>query len=154
MRNTDASIERPDRSAALFSIRRRSCCGTAERSSLKGTRKADRCQRLDRRSCSRRTEPPMLSDLRFRLRAVFNRRAMERDLDNEVRFHLEQETKKLVARGISPGEAARQAVLSFGGVNRIKDDARDARGVALWDSLRQDVGYAWRGLWARPGFTA
>jgi predicted permease len=96
----------------------------------------------------------MFADLLFRVRALFNRGAMERDLDDELRFHLERETEKLVTRGLTPADAARQAMLSFGGVNRIKDDARDARGIAFWDSLRQDIGYAWRGLRARPGFTA
>src|SRR5215213_2620852 len=96
----------------------------------------------------------MLSELRFRLRALFNRPAMERELDEELRFHIERETEKLIARGVDPAEAARQAAVVFGGVSRIKDDTRDARGVAVWDSLKQDFSYAVRGLRARPGFTA
>ena len=96
----------------------------------------------------------MLSELRFRLRALFDRPAMERELDEELRFHIERETEKLIANGVDPVEAARQAAVVFGGVSRIKDDTRDARGVAVWDSLKQDFSYAVRGLRARPGFTA
>ena len=96
----------------------------------------------------------LIRDLRYRLRALFDRRAMERELHDELRFHLERETQKLIDRGVPADVAAREAALAFGGVNRIKDDVRDARGVAIVDSLRQDFGYAWRGLRSRPGFTA
>jgi putative ABC transport system permease protein len=96
----------------------------------------------------------MFSDLRFRLRALFRRNAMERELDAELRFHLEREIEKYVRAGMSRADAERRARISFGGVDRIKDDARDARGVQLIDSLRQDLRYAWRSLVSTPGFTA
>jgi putative ABC transport system permease protein len=79
---------------------------------------------------------------------------MDRDLDDELRFHLERETEKNVRAGMGPAEAARQARLAFGGVERIKDDTRDVRGVALRDAMSQDVRYALRGLRAKPGFAA
>jgi predicted permease len=79
---------------------------------------------------------------------------MERDLDDEMRFHLEQEARKLEASGLSAEEARRQARLAFGGVERIKDDTRDASGVSWVDVVRQDLRYALRGLRARPAFTA
>ena len=94
----------------------------------------------------------MLSDLRIRLRALFQRDAMEHELDEELRFHLEHEVEKLVAAGIPRAEAERRARLAFGGVERIKEDARDARGIATLDSLMNDVRYAWRGLRSKPGF--
>jgi predicted permease len=96
----------------------------------------------------------VLRDLRFRLRALLDRGAMERELNDELQFHIERERQKLVDRGMPPDVAAREAALAFGGVDRIKDDVRDARGIVLIDSLRQDASYALRGLRNRPGFTA
>jgi len=96
----------------------------------------------------------MISDLLYRLRALVRRGAMERELDDELRFHLERETEKLMRAGLSRDDATRQARLAFGGVERIKDDARDARGVALLETIAQDLRYAARGLRAKPGFTA
>ncbi|HEY7237000.1 MAG TPA: ADOP family duplicated permease [Gemmatimonadaceae bacterium] len=96
----------------------------------------------------------MLTDLLYRLRALLRRGAMERELDEELRFHLERETEKLVRSGRSRDAAAREARLAFGGVERIKDDSRDVRGVAVVDAMTQDVRYALRGLRAKLGFTA
>ena len=96
----------------------------------------------------------MISDLLYRLRALLRRGAMERELDDELRFHLERETEKLVRLGMSHADATRQARLAFGGVERIKDDTRDARGIALLETIAQDLRYAVRGLRAKPGFTA
>jgi predicted permease len=95
-----------------------------------------------------------LSELRYRFRSVFRRHTMERELDAEVTFHLEQEARKLQASGLPADEARRQARLTFGGVERIKDDTRDVRGVSWLEIVAQDLRYAVRGLKARPGFTA
>src|SRR2546423_6054172 len=95
-----------------------------------------------------------LSDVRYRLRALFQRDAMERELDDELRFHLEREVEKHVRAGLTHGDAARKARLEFGGVERVKDDSRDARGLAVLDVVTQNLRYAARGLRAKPGFTA
>jgi hypothetical protein len=94
------------------------------------------------------------NDLRYRLRAVLRRDAVERELDDELRFHVEREAEKYVRAGVSPDEAARRARIAFGGVDRIKDDTRDARGVALLDVLARDLRYTARGLRLSPGFTS
>jgi hypothetical protein len=94
------------------------------------------------------------SEIRFRLRAVFRRDAIERELDAELRFHLEHEAEKYVRNGLSRDAALRQARLNLGGVGRIKDDDRDARGIAWPENAVRDVRYALRGLRARPLFTA
>ena len=94
----------------------------------------------------------MLADLRFRFRALFRRDALERELDDELRFHLEHEIEKNVRAGMSRADAERAARIAFGGVSRIKDEARDARGVSGWETFTQDLRYAWRGLRSRPGF--
>jgi putative ABC transport system permease protein len=96
----------------------------------------------------------LLSEISYRARALFRRDDMERELDAEVRFHLERETDKLVAKGLTRDEAQRQARAAFGGVERIKDDTRDARGTAAFESFAQDLRYAVRGLRMRPAFTA
>src|SRR5512146_2308876 len=94
------------------------------------------------------------SDLRYRLRALLQRGALERELDDELAFHIEREAEKLERSGLSRHDALRQARLAFGGIDRIKDDTRDARGVALLDVIARDVRYAMRGLRLAPGFTA
>lgn len=96
----------------------------------------------------------MFSDLKFRVRALFQRRAMEHELDEELRFHMQRETEKYLREGMSRADAERRARLAFGGVDRIKDDTRDARGVARVEAIAQDFRYAWRGLRTKPGFTA
>lgn len=96
---------------------------------------------------------PIFSDLRYRLRAIFRRDAMERELDDELRFHLDQETRKLVEAGLPPDEARRQARAAFGTLEGAKDNARDARGLVILETLVQDLRYATRGLAARPAFS-
>ena len=96
----------------------------------------------------------LLSEVRYRFRAVFRKRSVEHDLDDEIRFHIEQEAKKLQAAGLTSHEARRQASIAFGGVERIKDDTRDVRGVSWLEVVLQDLRYAARGLRARPAFTA
>ena len=94
------------------------------------------------------------SEIRYRFRAVFRKRAVERELDDELRFHIEQEAQKLEASGLTRDAAYRQARIAFGGVERIKDDTRDVSGVSWLEVLLQDLRYAARGLRARPAFTA
>jgi predicted permease len=96
----------------------------------------------------------MLADLRYRLRALFRREAMERELADELGFHLELEIGKHMRAGLSRAEAERRARIEFGGVEQIREDTRAARGVARLDGLLQDVRYGWRSLTSRPGFAA
>ena len=96
----------------------------------------------------------MLRDLRYRLRALFRRGAVERELDDELRFHIERSIAAHVEAGKSPEEAARLARLELGGVEAVKEDVRDARGVRPIDDLVADVRYGVRILRKAPAFTA
>jgi predicted permease len=77
---------------------------------------------------------------------------MEGELSEEVEFHLEMEARKYRAQGMDAGEAARRARREFGGVERVKDECRDARGIRLLEAVGQDVRYALRGFRRTPGF--
>jgi predicted permease len=94
------------------------------------------------------------SDLRFRARALLKRTDVERELDDELRFHLDQEAAKYESLGMTPAAAKRRARLAFGGVDRTKEESRDARGTVLLETLLQDLRYAFRGLRAKPAFTS
>ena len=94
----------------------------------------------------------MASRIRTILRAIFRRREVESQMDEEVRFHLDMEAKKLAARGLPPQEARRQALMAFGGVEKHKDDARDATGATIVETLLQDIRYGARGLRRNPIF--
>jgi predicted permease len=91
---------------------------------------------------------------RRRLRHLLHRAELEREMDEEMRFHLEMEIHDGVARGMTP-EAARLAALrDFGEAGRHKEDARRELGLRLWDDLVQDARFTARTLARRPAFTA
>ena len=96
----------------------------------------------------------MLSDLRYRLRAIFRRAEMERDLAAELELHQEREVAKLVARGLTAGEAQRQARLALGGAEQVKEATRDTWAVQGLDSMMRDVRHALRVLRKHPAVTA
>ena len=94
-----------------------------------------------------------LNDLWFRLRAFFGGNRMDREFTEEAAFHLEMETKNLIRKGVEPAEARRQAQVVFGGVERYRERARDARGTRVLEDLAQDLRFALRTLKKRPLFT-
>jgi len=87
-----------------------------------------------------------------RLEVLFRKHSAEAELDEEIRYHLEQEIRASVEAGMDPDEARRQALARFGGVERTKEDVRDVRGARLLDDLAQDVRFAFRSLGKQPGF--
>ena len=95
----------------------------------------------------------MLDKVRRRLRALLRRGAVEQELDEELRFHLEKQVELNVARGMSPDEASRAALATFGRVEKIKEECRDARGVRPLEEMWQDLRYGVRKLLKSPGFS-
>ena len=85
---------------------------------------------------------------------LLRRQKMEAQLEKEMRFHLEQHTKDLIAGGVSPAEAQRRARMALGGPEQVKEECRDARGTRWLEDFWQDLRYAMRMLWQRPGFAA
>lgn len=96
----------------------------------------------------------MLRRLSALWRAAFRADVLNADMDAEMRFHVEMEAERLMReRGLSAGEARRQAFVAFGGVEKYKVEGRDARGSLWWDSLRQDGRLAARMLIKYPGLS-
>jgi predicted permease len=88
-----------------------------------------------------------------RFRSLVRRGGVERGLDDEIRFHIDQQTEKNRRAGMAPDEARRQAIVRFGGVERAREEARDEfRLVSLEDILR-DLRYGARALRRTPGFS-
>lgn len=94
------------------------------------------------------------SDLRYRVRALVRRRAMDSELEAELQDHLDRQTAAYERAGLSHAEAVRRARIAFGGPAQIAEAARDARGTAWLESLGRDVRYAVRTLARAPAFTA
>ena len=91
-----------------------------------------------------------LRRLKLRARALLTPRRVDRDLDQELAFHIERETQKHAANGISPAEARARAVARFGSVTVAADACRDERGTALLDGVVRDVRYACRSFRRAP----
>jgi predicted permease len=95
----------------------------------------------------------LFSDLLERARALLFRERQERELEEELRFHVEREAEERRRQGVPPDAARRGALLAFGGVEQTKEVVRDARGVRPLQDLAGDLRFAVRGLRRNPGFT-
>ena len=88
--------------------------------------------------------------LRSRLRSLLLPNRREADLSEELQFHLEREAERLQAAGLPEGTARLGAIQRFGGIDQIKEDCRDARGIAFIDNRIRDILYALRGFKRAP----
>ena len=95
----------------------------------------------------------ILRRARERWRAFGNKARLDAELEAEIAAHIDLATDENLRSGMTPAEARRLALLSFGGMNMAKDQQREARGLMKLDILMQDLRYTIRSLGRDPGFT-
>ncbi len=88
------------------------------------------------------------------LRRLFSHDRLERELEAELSFHVDRLAQDFIARGASPEEARRRALVRFGGIEPIKEAARDARGTRWLENIGRDIRYALRMMRRAKGFSA
>src|SRR5262245_41362660 len=89
-----------------------------------------------------------------RLKALFTRNAVERDMDREMRLRLDLLADEYERAGMSPEDARRTAHRRFGNLSHIKDRGHDIRGAGILEDLKRDINYAGRMLLRSPLFSA
>jgi putative ABC transport system permease protein len=103
-----------------------------------------------------RTDAKAMKTLRTiwsRIRSLWRRREVKREIDEELRFHLEQRTAENIANGMTPEEAAREARKRFGNVQSVREECRETKRAGFGEKVWRDVRFGFRMLRKNPGFT-
>jgi predicted permease len=95
----------------------------------------------------------LLSRIRSWTNSLVRRSRVESEMDAELRSHIEAYADDLIRSGVPREEALRQARLEFGGIQRVKEECRESRGITFIETLRQDIRYGFRTLRKSPSFT-
>ncbi len=96
----------------------------------------------------------MVTRIRLWLASLLRRRQFDRDVADELTFHMQARSDQLRREGVAASEAERRARLEFGNLDKYTEEVRDVRTGALFEQLRQDLRYGARVLLNRPGFAA
>jgi predicted permease len=91
--------------------------------------------------------------LPLRLRSLLRRAAADHELDEELRYHLEQKSQQFITQGMPLAEARRAALLEMGGLEKRKEECRDARQVHRLETFARDIRFGFRMLRKSPGVT-
>ena len=89
-----------------------------------------------------------------RIRSLGRQAELTSEIDEEIRFHLEQRTEENIAAGMSPKEAARDARKRFGNLQAVREKCRESSGLSIGESMWQDIRFGARVLRKNPGYAA
>ena len=92
--------------------------------------------------------------LPLRLRSLFRHNQVERDLDDELQYHLERRTEEFLAQGLTPAQARQAALRAMDGLTQHQEECRDMRRIGFIENTLRDIRYGLRVLAKSPGFTA